>query len=123
MLQPTTQNHVHVTARTHGLHTIELRARQVSHSGTLSAREIMDVSLERPVYDLFNNFSSRQIRLPKRMTVAQSGTIPDVIHAGAFNDQKIFPKGTLEVDNDRSSPSAKPHSNVPAVHCKRTEKR
>lgn len=123
MLQPKTQHRIHVTVKSHGLLTIELREMPISRHHTLAARGIMYIAPEQPYYILVSNFSDRQVRLPKRMIIARCRPFPGDIQPVDFDGQKVSSIQTPEIDSMSSDPSAELHSNVSPGHYKATETR
>lgn len=75
VLQTSTQHHVLVTSRWHGFFTDRQRAKLKNHFCTLTARRIMDVSLEQEFCTLVGRLFVDQVRLPKRVVIARCGKL------------------------------------------------
>lgn len=118
VLQPHTQGHVLDATNSHGLLTIEPRAMPIRRHCRLAAGGAKDISPNQSFHILVSNFFDQQIRLPKCIIIAQSGTPPDAIQAVDFFTQNVFSIETSEVDSNPFNPSANLHSHVSAVHYK-----
>lgn len=79
VLQPSTQQIVLVTTKSHGRLNIPPNAMPISRNHTLLARRTMRTSPSQPFRILVSDFAHRQIHLPKRMVITQCKAHPDVI--------------------------------------------
>lgn len=73
---------------------IERRAASTSRQCTIAAREIMDISPNRPIHTLVMNFSDDELRLSKQMEMGRTARTLCIIHALNTDDREAFPIGT-----------------------------
>lgn len=91
VLKPETKQHIMVAIKACGLTVVEPRTLSTSCQSTLSAREMMDISPNQPLYILVSKFSDRDIHLLEHMNISQTAEPPSINEGINTDDRECSP--------------------------------